>query len=142
MIGRARAALVIGAIVLGSALVGAAIDRGIVMHQQPRRFRGGGAMTPPTPEQEAHRRQNALDRMTNELDLSAAQRVAVDSIILRTDSSLRIIRSEMQPRLKQVLDSSRAQIQARLDPQQRAKFATSMSRLPKGREREDHPPGN
>jgi Spy/CpxP family protein refolding chaperone len=140
MIGRARAALVIGAIVLGSALVGAAIDRGIVMRQQPRRFRGGGAMTPPTAEQDTHRRQNALDRMSKDLELSNAQRVAIDSIMQHTDSSLRVIRGEMQPRLKQVFESSRTQIEARLDAEQRAKFAKSMSRLPRGREREDHPP--
>ena len=140
MIGRARAAVVIGAIVVGSALVGAAIDRGIVMHQQPRRFRGGGPMTPPTPEQETRRRQAAVDRMAKELDLSTAQRVAVDSIMLRTDSALRVIRGEMQPRLKQLLDSSRVQIEARLDAEQRAKFAKAMSRFPRGRERDDHPP--
>jgi hypothetical protein len=139
MIGRARAALVLGAIVLGSALVGAAIDRGIVMHQ-PRRFRGGGAMTPPTAEQETHRRQAALDRMTKELDLSTAQRVAVDSIMLRTDSALRVIRGEMQPRLKQLLDSSRVQIEARLDAEQRAKFAKSMVRV-RGVIEDRGPPG-
>ena len=99
-------------------------------------------MTPPTPEQDAHRRQNALDHMTKELDLSTTQRIAVDSILQRTDSSLRAIRGEMQPRLKQVFESARAQIEARLDAEQRAKFATSMSRVLRGRERDDHPPGN
>jgi Spy/CpxP family protein refolding chaperone len=141
MIGRARAAVVVGAIVLGSALVGAAIDRGMVMRQQPHRIRGIGATTPPTQEQDTRRRQAALDRMTKELELSTAQRVAIDSIMQHTDSSLRAIRGEMQPRLKQLFESARAQIEARLDAEQRAKFAKSMSRLPKGREREDHPPG-
>jgi Spy/CpxP family protein refolding chaperone len=120
--GRARAALVIGAIVVGSALAGAALDRTVLVNR-PHRPRGGGPMSPPaTPEQEARRRQMALDRMTKDLDLSTTQRAAIDSIMQRTDSSLRIIRGEMQPRLKQVFESSRAQIEARLDAEQRAKF--------------------
>jgi hypothetical protein len=40
----------------------------------------------------------------------------------RTDSSLRAIRSEMQPRLQQVFQGSRAEIEARLDSAQRVKF--------------------
>ena len=128
--GRLRGALVIGAIVAGSALAGAAIDRTVLVRQH-HRPRGGGAMSLPTPEQDARRRQNALDRMTKDLDLSAVQRAAIDSIMQRTDSSLRIIRREMQPRLKQVFESSRAQIEARLDAEQRAKFEKARSRSPR-----------
>ena len=117
---RARAALVIAAIVAGSALAGAAIDRTLLV--RPHRPRGGGPMSPPSAEQDAKRRQAALDRMTKDLDLCIAQRAAIDSIMQRTDSSLRVIRGEMQPRLKQVFESSRAQIEARLDADQRAKF--------------------
>jgi hypothetical protein len=41
----------------------------------------------------------------------------------RTDSALRIVRREMQPRLEQIFQSSRAEISARLDSAQRVKFA-------------------
>jgi hypothetical protein len=41
----------------------------------------------------------------------------------RTDSTLRVVRREMEPRLRQIFDSSRAQISARLDSAQRVKFA-------------------
>ena len=41
----------------------------------------------------------------------------------RTDSSLRAIRREMQPRLKQVFEASRAEMNARLDSTQRQKLA-------------------
>jgi hypothetical protein len=61
--------------------------------------------------------------MTKDLTLSTAQRAAIDSIMQRTDSSLRIVRSEMQPRLTAIFDSSRTQIAARLDSAQRVKFA-------------------
>ena len=123
--GRARAAVVIGAIAVVSALVGAAIDRTVMSHP-PRRPHGpnGG----PSPEQEVRHRHEALDRMSRDLNLSNAQRAAIDTIMYRTDSSLQVLRREMQPRLRQVLDSSRAQIEARLDAEQRAKFAKSGDR--------------
>jgi hypothetical protein len=64
-----------------------------------------------------------LDRMERELALTSAQRAGLDSIFQRTDSSFRAIRREMQPRLQQVFESSRVEINARLDSAQRVKFA-------------------
>jgi hypothetical protein len=117
---RARAALVIGAIVVGSLLAGAGIDHWAT--RNARRGRGG----PPgsgTPAEDSKRRAEMLDRMTKDLGLSAAQRAGIDSVMQRTDSALRVVRSEMQPRLRQIFDDSRAQITARLDSAQRVKFA-------------------
>jgi Spy/CpxP family protein refolding chaperone len=119
--GRLRAALIIAAIAIGSAIAGAGIDRW-AMSQRPRRERGG----PPgsaTPEIAARRRAQMLDRMSRDLSLTPAQRVAIDSIMQRTDSALREVRAEMQPRLTRIADSSRAAITARLDPAQRVEFA-------------------
>jgi Spy/CpxP family protein refolding chaperone len=124
MRGRLRAALVIGAIVVASILVGAAIDRSFLA--RPRRPRGPGANA--TPEQEARRRQEGLDRMTRDLGLSPAQRASIDTIMQRTDSSLRIIRREMQPRIEQVFDRSRADIGAKLDSAQRQKFEKTIAK--------------
>jgi Spy/CpxP family protein refolding chaperone len=118
--GRGRAALVIAAIVIGSALAGAALDRLLLSHA-PRHGRAPGSQ--PTPEQDAKRRQETLDRMTRDLDLSAAQRVGIDSVMQRTDSALRVVRGEMQPRLRQIFDASRAEITSRLDSAQRVKYA-------------------
>ena len=50
----------------------------------------------------------------------------------RTDSALRVVRGEMQPRLTQIFESSRVEISARLDSAQRVKFA---QRQPSRRER-------
>jgi hypothetical protein len=116
---RRRAALVIGAIVIGSALAGAGIDH--VMYQHGRRQRGG----PPgsgTPQEAAKRRAEILDHMTRDLDLSAGQRAGIDSVMQRSDSALRIVRGEMEPRLRQIYDGSRSEIMARLDSTQRVKF--------------------
>ena len=115
---RGRAALVIAAIAICSAIAGAGIDR-LMLARAPRR-------RPPSSlsrEEAARRRAEMLEHMTKDLSLTPAQRVGIDSIMQRTDSALRVVRSEMQPRLTQILDSSRAQIAARLDSTQRVKFA-------------------
>ena len=117
---RTRAGLVIGAIVLGSALAGAGIEH--AMLRRGHRPRGGAPPTPPTPEQQAKRREDMLQRLTNDLSLSTAQRAGIDSVLQRTDSALHVLRVEMQPRLQQIFESSRAEIAARLDSVQRKKY--------------------
>lgn len=120
MASRSRAVLIIIAIVVGSALAGAAVDHAIVLHN-PRRFRpvpfGGTAKAAES------RRTEMLQRLTEELSLRPEQRTAIDSIMQRTDSVLRDLRLETQPRAQKVLDQSRKQIESRLDSGQRAIFA-------------------
>ena len=116
-----RAGLVIGAVVIASAIAGAAIDRSLMMHRPQMRPDGGRRGPPQALEQS--RRNAMLDRMTKELSLTPAQRAGLDSIFQRTDSSLRAIRRETQPRLQQVFERSNAEVNARLDPSQREKFA-------------------
>lgn len=129
--GRLRAAVVIALIVVCSALAGAAAER--IVFQRVLRHRPAGGPGGPgrgSPEQDTRRRNDLMDRMTKELDLSRAQRAGIDSVMMRTDSSLRAIRTEMQPRLQQVFQSSRAEIELRLDSAQRVKFIRT---LPQGR---------
>jgi Spy/CpxP family protein refolding chaperone len=114
---RVRAGLVIGAIVIGSALAGAGVERALVPRHRPR----GGPMGP-TAEQQAKRRQDMLERMSKELDLSTAQRAGIDSVLQRTDSALMRVRLETQPRVQRILETSRGEIRARLDTEQRTKF--------------------
>jgi Spy/CpxP family protein refolding chaperone len=116
-----RAGLVIGAVVVASAIAGAAIDRSLMMHRPATRSDGGRRGPPQALEQ--GRRTAMLDRMTKELSLTPAQRAGLDSIFQRTDSSLRAIRRETQPRLQQVFERSNAEVNARLDSAQREKFA-------------------
>src|SRR3954465_12125041 len=123
---RLRAGLVIAAVVVASAIAGAAVDRNVVMRNVRQRgggFGGGGDRRGPPPEMEARRRTEMLDKMTKELSLTPAQRAGLDSVFQRTDSSLRAIRRDMQPRLKQVFETSRAEMYARLDSAQRQKLA-------------------
>lgn len=123
-----RAGLVIAAVAIASAIAGAAVDRAFLARSAPpREFRGFGR---PSPDQDAKRRTAMLDRLTKELSLSAAQRAGLDSVFQRTDSSLRAIRRQTQPRIQQVFERSRADIDARLDSTQRAKFAQMHNKVP------------
>lgn len=122
---RRRAGLVIALVVVCSALAGAALDRVAVQRMGHHRSPGQGGPGRGSPEQDARRRSDMMNRMTKELDLSTTQRAGIDSVMKRTDSSLRAIRTEMQPRLKQVFQGSRVEIEARLDSTQRIKFAKS-----------------
>ena len=126
---RARAALVIAAIAIGSAIAGAGIDRWVVAHS-PRRPRTPTSAL--SPEAAARRRAEMLERMTKDLGLSTVQRAGIDSIMQRTDSALRVVRGEMQPRLRQIFDGSRAEISARLDSAQRVKFVKQRANRRKG----------
>jgi hypothetical protein len=120
--GSVRAAIIIAVIVVCSALAGVAIDRVVFQRVVRRRPPGVGGPGRGSPEADTKRRNDMLDRMTQQLTLSTPQRQGIDSVMQRTDSSLRSIRSEMQPRLQQVFQGSRAEIEARLDSAQRIKF--------------------
>jgi hypothetical protein len=115
---RIRATLVVAAIAIASAIAGAAIDRTFLVHGPRRGPRPGAA----TPEQEAKRRGEMLDRLSRDLALSAAQRASIDSVFQRSDSVMRGIRREMQPRIRQVLEQTRAEIAGHLDSAQRVKM--------------------
>ena len=122
---RLRAGLVIGAVVIASGIAGAALDRAFLARRGSRG--GDGRRGGPPPEWEQRRRTQMLDNLTTELSLTPAQRAGLDSIFQRTDSTLRAIRREAQPRIQQVFERSKADINARLDSTQRAKFATLRS---------------
>ena len=130
--GRLRAGVVIGLIVVCSALAGAAVERVVIQrmdrhrHGGPGRPGGPGGPGRSSPQQDSLRRSEMLERMTKVLSLTPPQRAGIDSIMRRTDSTLRVIRTEMQPRLEQVFQSSRAEIGARLTPEQKTKFETSV----------------
>lgn len=128
MSGRTRAGAIIVLIVVCSALAGAAIDRVVT----PRMHHGGGGPggSRMSAEQQAEHRKEMLDDMTKQLSLTESQRAGVATIMLHTDSTLRAIRHEMQPKIKAELDSSHALIVALLDSAQREKFAKIPRRSP------------
>ncbi len=120
---RLRAGIIIGVIALCSALAGAAVERSVIQKvivpRRPPPAPGTGRFTP---EADTRRRSDMLDRMTKDLELTPAQRAGIDSVMQHSDSLLHGIRLEIQPRLEQVLASSRSAIDSRLAPEQRVKY--------------------
>lgn len=68
-------------------------------------------------------RRNMVDRLSSELSLSGSQRTRLDSVMERQAAAFKKIREETQPKIKALVDSSRAQIDQLLTPDQRAKYA-------------------
>jgi Spy/CpxP family protein refolding chaperone len=137
---RLRAGIIIGLIALCSALAGAAVERSVfqkmIARRRPPPLAGANRLTP---EADTRRRTETLDRMTKDLTLTPTQRAGIDSVMQHSDSLLRGIRMEIQPRLEQVLAASRAAIDARLDPQQREKYEAMVAERRGGRRSASNP---
>jgi Spy/CpxP family protein refolding chaperone len=78
-----------------------------------------GAHTPGRPQPHA---EWVTNRLTDQLGLTAAQRVLVDSIVTRRMAERRDLMAPIRERMRQLLDSTRADVEAVLTPEQRAKL--------------------
>jgi Spy/CpxP family protein refolding chaperone len=63
-----------------------------------------------------------VDRLEGHLDLTADQRRQIDEILERSHEEAEMLRHEMQPRLRQLFESTGAEIEAILTPEQQEKF--------------------
>lgn len=63
-----------------------------------------------------------VDRLEGHLDLTADQRRQIDAILERSHAKAESLRHEMQPRLEQLFETTGAEIEAILTPEQREKF--------------------
>lgn len=97
--------------VVGSRLLG---ERGplALMHGDPRHF---AAM--------------ALRRMTSDLDLSQEQQDKLRPIIMDTTRQIIALRLEQEPRIRELIDTSKELTKALLTPEQREKFVGVMATL-------------
>lgn len=125
---RLVAALVLIATLALGVLLGVALDRRVL------RTRGGGPPFgrfggPPTPEQAAAGRARMVDRMTKDLELTAAQRSAVDSIFRVQGAALDSIRQRTQPTVDSLRSATRQAIGAILTPAQRVKADSLRARM-------------
>lgn len=101
-----KGALMLAAVFLAGAAVGAAGDR--LMSHGPRPGMRGTARGPGT----------AL----KSLGLTPAQCAAIDSVFERGRPSMAAVFAEMAPRMKAATDSIRAELRAVLTPEQQEKF--------------------
>lgn len=136
-----QAAIILVLVFLAGLLVGMAADRlWLTRHWgreggRPRMMGGGpfgrGGPRGPgmpgfgpamSPEAAADRRQEMVKRLARELDLTAAQQQAIDSIMAKNEVVFQALEKEMRPKMRAFLLQSRAQIDSVLTPEQREKF--------------------
>ena len=67
-------------------------------------------------------RRDFRDRFARELGLSTAQATRVDSIMEHRMAAIESLQREVRPRMRQLVDSTRAQIDSVLTPAQRERF--------------------
>lgn len=127
--GRTTAAAVLLLTAIAGVLLGVVLDRRVLL---PHRFhvlhgygwyqRGFGVhpMFRRTPTAaDAHR---ASDHLARALNLTATQRVQIDSIMARRVTAFRDVRRETQTRIAALLEETRRAIDSVLTPEQRARF--------------------
>ena len=141
---RRQAAIVLALVLLAGFLIGVATDRlWLTRHWGGRGGRGGpgsfadgprrGPGGPPgifrggmpralSPEFAAERRRGIVQSLTRELDLTAAQQKAIDSIMAGNEAEFQVLEQQMRPRMRAFLARTRGQIDSVLTPEQREKF--------------------
>jgi hypothetical protein len=70
------------------------------------------------------------DRLDRELHLSAQQKTQVQQILDRHRKRIDVITSGVRPQVRQEIDSTNAEIEKILTPEQRAQFAKMRMRMP------------
>lgn len=91
-----------------------------------------------------HFSEMVVRRLSDDLDLTEAQREKLRPIVLNTGDTLAKIRRDQEPKVREAIEKSKEETKAILTPEQREKFDALMERLDKRRkamERFGPPPG-
>jgi Spy/CpxP family protein refolding chaperone len=128
---RRRPSRLVPAVILAGLFVmgfgaGVMLDRA-VLHHRHGPFAGmgpGRAGMLSRPERRAEMRRHLADRITDDLSLTLEQRAQLDSILQRREAPFDSLRIEMDRRLRALLDSSSAEVERILTPEQRDKWVT------------------
>jgi hypothetical protein len=121
--GRGRTRLQAGVVMLLVGLTGIAL--GVALDRAMFRWRIAGAFVGHRPPGRPHSpevRKWVVDRLDRKLDLSAAQRVQLDSILNRRERELGALMQESRPRFEAIADRTRREIMTVLTPQQQEQF--------------------
>ena len=110
-------AAIIAALLIGM-LVGVALDRAALRHRWWARWRIG----PPPVGSMMGGPRRLNDRIARELDLTPTQRVRVDSIMARRIRDIEQVRQEVRPRMRQIFERTRTEIDSVLTPAQRERM--------------------
>ena len=123
---------ILAAHLLAGFAAGVALDR-FVLHHRHGPFAGMGPGRGGPPEDPAARaamQKHMADRISSDLDLTAAQRAQIETMLPRHLAAFDSLRKEMGTRLQGLLDSSSAEVETILTPEQRVKWAENRRRFP------------
>lgn len=121
-----KAALWVGAVFLLGAALGGMIGYVFAHHT---------AQAAPAQLTEAQRRAQKVERLTQELNLTADQQKQIETIIASVQAQYKAIRQTTEPQLDQARQKGREQIRAILTPEQKPKFEEFLKRIDEERKR-------
>ena len=104
---------------VGGFAIGIAFDRATGESRRLGFLARGTAFHPP-PNQ--YPRSELLERLDAKLDLTAAQRLQVDSVLARREAEMRALRHQVRPRFDSIAGRTRADLLRVLTPEQRTRF--------------------
>ena len=133
-----KSRLVAGVVILLVFLAGTAVGF-FLHHAMLRRGFPGLAIGGPPPGPPPGMKAWMLERLDRDLDLTAAQRARIDTVLTRREADLRVLMSEARPRFEAIAARTRTEIQAVLTPTQQAEFAKITKRMDARRNRRGHP---
>ncbi len=121
-----RAALWVGAVFLLGAALGGMIGYVFAHHT---------ALAAPAQLTEAQRRARKVERLTQELNLTADQQKQIETILASVQAQYKAIRQTTEPQIDQARQKGREQIRAVLTPEQKPKFEEFLKRIDEERKR-------
>ena len=123
-----KAALWVGVVFLLGAALGGMIGYVFAHHT---------AQAAPAQMTEATKRAQKVQRLTQELDLSAEQQKLLDVIIASVQAQYRAIHQSTEPQINEARQKGREQIRAILTPEQKPKFEEFLKRLDEEKKRNE-----
>jgi Spy/CpxP family protein refolding chaperone len=121
-----KAALWVGVVFLLGAALGGMVGYIFAHHT---------ALAAPPQMNEAARRAQKVQRLTQELDLSADQAKQLDVIMASVQAQYKAIHQTTEPQISEARQKGREQIRAILTPEQKPKFEEFLKRLDEERKR-------
>jgi Spy/CpxP family protein refolding chaperone len=121
-----KAALWVGVVFLLGAALGGMLGYVFAHHT---------AMAAPAQMNEAERRAQKVQRLTQELNLAADQQGQLEAIIASVQTQYKAIHQSTEPQINEVRQKGREQIRAILTPEQKPRFEEFLKRLDEDRKK-------
>lgn len=120
-----KAALWIGLVFLLGAALGGVVGNVFGVH----------ATSTPQQLTDSQKRAQKVQRLTQELDLTADQQKQIEAVIASVQVEYKAIRQSTEPQINEARQKGREQIRAILTPEQRPKFEDFLRRLDEERKK-------